>query len=248
MAAITLRVGAAANLTAAQVDANFTNVNNELIADTAAIALKADAAATTAAIAAAGSQNAVTITGNTTLTQALHGSRTVEVTASCTLTLNVDATDGWVPPSTTASGSSLYIQCAAGVVITWAGTATITPTVGASNAADSTVARLIGLDHSLTANTWIVTSVQIGVADLNGTDITATRAIVAGDFGTGIIRLNAAGVIALTLPTVAAMALAATPGKVRTLMFHVIGAGIPTFAGVTASTSLNGVAGATTDP
>ena len=173
MAAITLRVGAAANLTAAQVDANFTNVNNELVADTAAIALNADAAATTAAIAAVGAQNAVTISGNTTLTKALHDSRTLEVTASCTLTLNLDATDGWVPPGTTASGSSLYIQCAAGVVITWAGTATITPTVGASNAADSTVARLIGLDHSLTANTWIVTSVQVGAVQVCHTDLHA---------------------------------------------------------------------------
>ena len=45
MAAITLRTGAAANLTAAQVDANFTNVNTEVIAATAAIVLKADATA-----------------------------------------------------------------------------------------------------------------------------------------------------------------------------------------------------------
>ena len=45
MAAITLRTGAAANLTAVQVDANFTNVNTEVIAATSAITLKADATA-----------------------------------------------------------------------------------------------------------------------------------------------------------------------------------------------------------
>ena len=190
--------------------------------------------------------NAATIAVNTTLTAALHDSRTVEVTASCTLTLNLDATDGWVPPSGSAAGSSLYLQCAAGVVVTWAGTATISPTAGASYSAGTSVARLIGLDHSLTANTWIVTSVQVGVLDVNGTDITATRAIAESDFGAGVLRINAAGVVALTLPTVASLAFTATPGKVRVLLLQVIGAGIPTFAGATASTTINGVAGPTT--
>lgn len=85
-----------------------------------------------------------------------------------------------------------------------------------------------------------------GLEQLNGTDITVTRALALADFGAGLIRLNAAGVIALTLPTVAALALPATPGAVRKLRFLVAGAGIPTFAGATAGTSINGVAGATT--
>ena len=82
--------------------------------------------------------------------------------------------------------------------------------------------------------------------DLNPVDITASRAITGADFGTGIIRLNSAAVIALTLPTVAAMGLAATAGKVRTMIFECIGAGVPTFAGATASTVINGTAGTTT--
>lgn len=196
--------------------------------------------------AAATALSAVIISTNTTLTQALHDNRTLEITASCTLTLNLDATDAWIVPSGSAAGSSLYIQCAAGVVVTWAGTATIGPNIGASYSADSAVARLIGMDHSPTANTWIVTSVQVGVLDVNATDVTATRALAASDFSTGVLRINSASVVALTLPTVAALALIATPGKTRTLVFQVIGAGIPTFAGATASTSINGVAGTTT--
>lgn len=82
--------------------------------------------------------------------------------------------------------------------------------------------------------------------DLNGTSITSTRAIAASDFGTGIVVLNSGSVIALTLPTVASMSLAATTGRVRQIIFYVAGAGIPTFAGATSSTSINGTAGTST--
>ena len=85
-----------------------------------------------------------------------------------------------------------------------------------------------------------------GLATLNPTDITVSRAIAAADFGTGILRINSAAVVAITLPTVAAMALAATAGQVRMLAVEVLGGGIPTFAGATASTTINGTAGPTT--
>jgi hypothetical protein len=84
-----------------------------------------------------------------------------------------------------------------------------------------------------------------GQLTINGTDITASRALTAADFGSGIIRINAAGVVAITVPTLAAMGLALTPGKVRTIAFQIQGAGIPTFAGATASTSINGFNGPT---
>lgn len=91
------------------------------------------------------------------------------------------------------------------------------------------------------------TQTNIGTMPLNGTDITASRALTAADFIGGMIRLNHATVaIAITVPTVAAMSLPATTGRVRTLTFLVEGAAIPTFAGATASTTLNGVAGTTT--
>ena len=190
--------------------------------------------------------NAAAISINTVLTQPLHDNRTIEVTASVTLTLNADATNGWILPTANTLGSSLYIQCAAGVVITWAGTAVIGPTFGASYSSDSAVAQLITLDHSPVANTWIVTSVQIGVTDLNATDVISSRAIALADFSSGVLRVNSAIAVAITLPTVASLALVSTPGKVRSLVFQVIGLGIPTFAGATAGTSINGIAGPTT--
>ena len=73
-----------------------------------------------------------------------------------------------------------------------------------------------------------------------------SRAIAAADFGAGILRLNSAAVIAVTLPTVAAMALAVTAGQIRMLAFEVLGGGVPTFAGATASTIINGTAGPAT--
>lgn len=85
-----------------------------------------------------------------------------------------------------------------------------------------------------------------GTVALNPTDITASRAIALADFGSGLMSINAAGVVAITLPTVAALALPATPGKVRVMAFLIENAGIPTFAGATASTTINGVAGPTT--
>lgn len=85
-----------------------------------------------------------------------------------------------------------------------------------------------------------------GLVSVNPTDITASRAITAADFAGGILRINSAGVVAITLPTVAAMGLAATAGQVRVIAFEVLGGGIPTFAGATASTTINGTAGPTT--
>jgi hypothetical protein len=85
-----------------------------------------------------------------------------------------------------------------------------------------------------------------GQLPINATDITASRALTAADFGTGIIRINSAGVVAITVPTLAAMGLPLTPGFVRTIAFEIVGVGIPTFAGATASTSINAVNGPTT--
>lgn len=84
------------------------------------------------------------------------------------------------------------------------------------------------------------------LASVNPVDVTASRALTAADFGFDILRVNAAGVVALTLPTMAALALAATPGQVRALVIENVGAGIPTFAGATSSTTINAVAGPTT--
>lgn len=89
-------------------------------------------------------------------------------------------------------------------------------------------------------------STTAGLVTINPADITASRAITAADFAGGILRINSAGVVAITLPTVAAMALAATAGQARILAFEVLGGGIPTFAGATASTTINGTAGPTT--
>jgi hypothetical protein len=85
-----------------------------------------------------------------------------------------------------------------------------------------------------------------GTVPLNAVDIAGNRAFAAADFGTGLLRVNAAGVVAITVPTVAVMGLAATPGKIRVIAFIIFGAGIPTFAGATAATTINGTAGATT--
>lgn len=89
-------------------------------------------------------------------------------------------------------------------------------------------------------------STTAGLATLNPTAVTVSRAIVAADFGAGILTTNSASVVAITLPTVAAMAVVATAGQVRMLAFEVLGGGIPTFAGATASTTINGTAGPTT--
>lgn len=84
------------------------------------------------------------------------------------------------------------------------------------------------------------------LAAASASDITATRALTAADFGFDVVTINAAGVVAITVPTIAALALASTPGKLRALVFRVTGGGIPTFAGATASTTINGTAGPTT--
>ena len=84
-----------------------------------------------------------------------------------------------------------------------------------------------------------------GQLTINGTDITASRALTAADFGTGIIRINAGAAVNITVPTLAAMGLALTPGKIRTIAFEFIGVGTPTWAGATSGTSINGVVGPT---
>lgn len=84
-----------------------------------------------------------------------------------------------------------------------------------------------------------------GTSYQNAADIAGSQAITAAMFGTGIIRINTASVAAITLPTIAAMGLAATPGRVRIMAFELYGSGIPTFAGATSATSINGVVGPT---
>jgi hypothetical protein len=89
-------------------------------------------------------------------------------------------------------------------------------------------------------------NVDAGLIGIDGTEITSSRDLVSADFDGSIQVINSASVVAITVPTVATMALTSTPGQVRVIAFYVKGAGIPTFAGKTASTILNGTAGATT--
>lgn len=90
-------------------------------------------------------------------------------------------------------------------------------------------------------------SIQAGRVGINATEITVSRDLTAADFDAGpVFVINAAGVVAITVPTVAAMALPSTTGQIRYIAFYVKGAGIPTFAGKTGSTILNGTAGTTT--
>jgi hypothetical protein len=87
-----------------------------------------------------------------------------------------------------------------------------------------------------------------GLTAINPVDITASRALTAADFGTGIIRINAGAAIAITVPTLAVMGLPLATGLVRIIAFQIEGAGIPTFAGATGATSINGTAGPTLVP
>lgn len=85
------------------------------------------------------------------------------------------------------------------------------------------------------------------LASVNPSDITASRALTAVDFTFDVVRINAAGVVAITIPTIAAMtSLAGSPGQIRALVFQVLGGGVPTFAGATAATTINNTAGPTT--
>ena len=94
---------------------------------------------------------------------------------------------------------------------------------------------------------WTAQPVSIpGTVGLFNTDYTNARVIAAADFGSGVIRLNSGSAFAVTLPTLATMSLAATPGLLRSITFLIVGAGIPTFAGTTASTTINGTAGTAT--
>jgi hypothetical protein len=87
-----------------------------------------------------------------------------------------------------------------------------------------------------------------GLTAINPVDITASRPLTAADFGTGIIRINAAAAIDITVPTLAAMGLTLATGLVRIIAFQIEGAGTPTFSGATAATSINGTAGPTLVP
>lgn len=185
---------------------------------------------------------------------------TPDVVAATTYTM-VAGDNGKNKVFTNAAGCVITVNTALGVgffafisksaaagVLTFNGTATITSDSGSTTvSANSAVCLLVPTNtdvYDLQGPTGPVVGASI---DLNPVDIAATRALTAADFGTGIVRLNSSSsAIALTLPTVAAMALSATAGKVRTIIFEVIGTIIPTFAGATASTSINGVAGATT--
>ena len=112
----------------------------------------------------------------------------------------------------------------------------------------ATTAYVIGQGYlkSATAASTYAPIVVAGTVAQNAVDITASRALVAADFGTGVMRINASGVVAITVPTVVTMGLAATSGRLRVMAFECFGSGIPTFAGATSSTSINGTAGTTT--
>jgi len=112
----------------------------------------------------------------------------------------------------------------------------------------ATTAYVIGQGYlkSATAASTYAPIVVAGTVAQNAVDITASRALVAADFGTGVMRINSSGVVAITVPTVATMGLAATSGRLRVMAFECFGSGIPTFAGATSSTSINGTAGTTT--
>lgn len=96
------------------------------------------------------------------------------------------------------------------------------------------------------ADTLGATKGSLGLIGANGTDVTSSRDLTSADFVGTVLRINAAGSVAITVPTVAAMSLAATSGQLRVIAFEVVAAGIPTFAGKTASTTINGTAGTST--
>lgn len=219
-ATITHRVGNSGNLTAAQVDANFDSLNT----------VKLDAAPTLNA------QAGGTYTVQTT---DLGKDLVFSNAAGCTITIPTALGSGFNCNFSKTSAAGNLTFSASGTTLT---TESGSLVMSAPNGAGSIVP--IGTD------TYVITgplgSLPGSVLDLNLTDITGSRAITAADFDTGILRINAAGVVAITVPTVAAMSLSATPGRVRRLIFFVAGAGTPTFAGATSSTSLNGTAGAST--
>lgn len=74
-------------------------------------------------------------------------------------------------------------------------------------------------------------------------DVVAARAFAKSDFGVGIVPINSASILAFTLPTVASMGLT---GSGNVLFLQVMGTGIPTVAGATSSTTINGTAGTAT--
>lgn len=90
------------------------------------------------------------------------------------------------------------------------------------------------------------TFAQPGLVGVLGTDVTSSRDLASTDFDGRILRINSGSVVAITVPTVSAMSLTATAGQLRATAFEIVGAGIPTFAGKTASTTINGTAGTTT--
>lgn len=175
---------------------------------------------------------AVALTGANTLTQAAHFNRHNGWTGGTTAAQAVSAT--------ASEGDLLEVSNDGTAAITFTG---VTAGIGYRNEVspgETFYALYTGAAwKSLTPS--LVGSVPMG------TDITASRALIAADFLAGVIRLNhATVVIAIAVPTVASMGLPATPGRVHTLTFLVEGAAIPTFAGATASTTINGTAGTTT--
>jgi len=107
--------------------------------------------------------------------------------------------------------------------------------------------------HELTRKSYVdaaiaaaVTGTVAGTAAVKSASITSSRALTSADFEVGIVTIDSSSVVAITVPTIATLGLAATAGRVRTIAFLVAGTGIPTFAGATSSTSINGQAGTTT--
>lgn len=178
--------------------------------------------------------NAAATAGSTTMT--LPGVTTTLLGASDVI--NDLTTGGTAVPLSAEQGKTLNTAKAALASPTFTG-APLAPTAAAATN-NTQIATTAYADAAVAAQAIA------GLASLNAADITSSRALASTDFGTGIIRLNAAGVIAITVPTVASMGLAATAGKLRVIAFEVLGGGIPTFAGATSSTSINGTAGTTT--
>lgn len=245
-ASITHRVGNPANLTPAQVDANFDSLNsakqdvlvsgsNIKTINGGTILAGGDLALQTAAPAL----NTQSGTTYSVQTSDLGKDLVFSNASGCAVTIPASLGAGFTCNFTkTASAGSLTFVAASTTLTTEAGSLVMS----APNGAGSIVP--IGTDIYILTGPF--GSLPGSVLDLNPTDITATRALTSADFDLGILRINSAGVSAITIPTVAAMSLSATTGRVRRLAFMVVGAGTPTFAGATSSTSLNSTAGTAT--
>jgi hypothetical protein len=166
----------------------------------------------------------------------------------------IDTSTFTATPINTGTPATMLVQFSAdvGAPITWTSASDIayrvTTTEGVPPTALWIRAMATGATSTLTVYTPITAYVLTsgGTIGVQAAEATASRALVADDFADKVLSINSAGVVALTVPTVALLGLSATPGCLRVAAFQVTGAGIPTFAGATAATTINGTAGTST--